>query len=217
MAKGDWWSAVPIVGQLVDSFTGQQSQRETNQAMQGMAQDQSVFQERMSNTAHQREVKDLRAAGLNPILSQHSGASSPSGGGAVAMQNPESSYGKVGEAAIATALAKSQLSKNLSETNLNTSTEGLQAKQGEAAVASAKAAGAAAIKSLNESKIIEAAIPSAKIHGELNKKMAPYDAAIQRVGDFLGTVTSGKKIFQRGSAPAEEKKQPSTLPGKGGY
>lgn len=70
-----------IAGSLIGGVLGYAGQSEANSANAEIAQRQMDFQERMSNTAYQRQVADMQASGLNPMLaySKGGGASSPAG------------------------------------------------------------------------------------------------------------------------------------------
>lgn len=181
------------------------------------AQENRAFQERMSNSAYQRSVADMKAAGINPIMAaMNGGASTPSGAQASSGAAPrmENSLEYLGNSAKQLATAKleyDQMKANIESTRASAdkqvsevvTNQDLQRKLQQETELVKKNTEIAETNAKVQKAYLPANLKKAKIDGVL----APADAVLDRVGTVFQGINSAKGVMTPIPAPALKKGQ----------
>lgn len=185
-----------FLGDLIGGNSAAQAQSQANSANLGIATQNLQFQERMSNTAYQRSMEDMRRAGLNPILAaKNGGASTPPGASAV--MNPSDSGRGLSQGLkgiSSSALQAMSLNAELKNKDANTK---LATAAAATELEKAKSTANSAIESQARTKMLQATLPGEaaksvyeKAKSEMDMKRVEYDRLIKDVSGAMGIGSS---------------------------
>jgi hypothetical protein len=163
---------------MIQGHMQSQAQKEANRTNIQLGREQMAFQERMSNSAYQRQVKDLEAAGLNKMLAVNtSGASTPQG--AMPQVQPDKRGEKIGKTVegVMQALQMKQMSSAIDVQNAQRD------------------------KIKKETKLLKNEGDVSDSGLDMKKLMAPFNPVIDKMLNSIQTGAIGYGAYKMGQKP----------------